>query len=97
MKLQHECIEDALGALAKDRPAAPALQAPGRKPLTYADLAARSTAFENTSAAWTSGEGISSQELFRRGRKWPSRVPPSLRHRRSRRSAHHSLPTTIRN
>ncbi len=41
MKLQHECIEDALGALAKDRPAAPALQAPGRKPLTYADLAAQ--------------------------------------------------------
>src|SRR5205807_515062 len=41
MKLQHECIEDALGALAEDRPAAPALQAPGRKPLTYADLAAQ--------------------------------------------------------
>ena len=41
MKLQHECIENALGALAKDRPAAPALQAPGRKPLTYADLAAQ--------------------------------------------------------
>ena len=39
MKLHHETIDEALEALARDRPSALALQAPGRKPLTYAALA----------------------------------------------------------
>jgi len=39
MEIQHETITDALEALAERQPAAPALHVPGRKSLTYADLA----------------------------------------------------------